>query len=410
MSTDSVVNLTITNNRASTIYLYFSNTANAITGTDSSGNPLKISAADGTAEAYTLQTGSSMSCSISDFASGRVGFSLGQLTHGDLSEFNNANASTNGGDYTKRFDKFELNVSSGSASSDLTALDWLGLPFTLATSDSSSAVASGGWTEGFSVVTSTLISDAVVNTVTNENGSAIVTGDNGVTVKGFATPIVRIIGPNTAIGYNASTKLNITPYQPIADAVAALSGLSNPIVVKGAGYSYQGGLTASGNILLTSTENSDDTIEIDASDLTSIGVYGANPQSVSVNGGAAGVPSSTSIAAACRDVYAGFNLGAWGSTTTISIKHSPFNGKTVGQLNSQELRAFGSSLAIKDIKTYLFSGAQPNNPSHYNEYAERVCHASSNSIYGFPYSDFLGGQLITASPTNTLTLTVLGDS
>ena len=148
-------------------------------------------------------------------------------------------------------------------------------------------------------------------------------------------------------------------------------------------------------------------MEIMASDLTSIGVYEANPQSVSINGGAAVPPSTDIERAACRDVYAGFNLGAWGSTTKITS--GPYKGKAVGSLNSQELRDFGSSLTPTEIPLFLFSGAQPNNPNYYNQSAEIICIGSSNSIYGFPYSDYLGGQLMTAAPGKVLTLKIIAD-
>ena len=171
-----------------------------------------------------------------------------------------------------------------------------------------------------------------------------------------------------------------------------------------------GEVTSSGNISLSGTLNStpNQTMEIMAADLTNIQVYEANPQNVSINGAKAAPPSTDNERAACRDVYAGFNLGAWGSTTKITS--GPFNNKTVGSLNSEELREFGSSLTPSEIPQFLFSGAQPKNPNYYNQSAEIICQGSDNSIYGFPYSDYLGGQLMTAGPGKVLSLTILADS
>lgn len=404
------LNLNITNERDTTVYIYFSNTGNSITGTDSSGANLKISSSTGTdtAEAYPITgNGGTFSCSISQFGSGRVGFSLDELHDGNMKWFNNTDSVAGHGDYTKRYDKFELDVQSGLGNCDLTALDWIGLPFSLASDDSNSAVASGGWTTDFGTVVSNLANNAVVNDTTNTNGMAIVVGTDGVATKinstGDTVNIVRVIGPNTA------TAAGDTPYNKIGGAVTALEGTADSIKVKGTGYDMTGSVTTSGEVSLTGTlnGNANQTLVIAAADLTSIQVYGANPQNVSVNGGTAGPPSGTVEAAVCRDVYAGFNLGAWGSATPITS--GTFSGRTVGSLNSEELRTLGGSLSATDITKYFFSGAQPDNPSYYNQSAEIICQGSSNSIYGFPYSDYLGGQLISAGPGKTLTLKVLKD-
>ena len=129
MSNSNSVSLNIVNKRNTTVYIYFSNTSNSITGQTSTGTPLKISAFSGpnTAEPYPVAAnGGTLDVTISQLDSGRVGFSLDQLTYGDMKQFNNSNQQTNGGDYTKRFDKFELNVTNGSATCDMTALDWVG--------------------------------------------------------------------------------------------------------------------------------------------------------------------------------------------------------------------------------------------------------------------------------------------
>lgn len=403
------VTLNINNDRKETIYIYFSNTANSITGQTSDGEALKISNSSGsnTAEAYEIQAGKTFSCNISQFSSGRVGFSLDKLTYGNMKEFNNSNSATNYGDFTLRYDKFEMDVQSGTANCDLTALDWVALPFVLTTSDASSAVSSGGWSEAFTSFMSKLANNAVVEYFTNQNGSAIITGNDGVsttiTAKNETLDIVRVIGPNTAVGSGD------TPYNTIVDGLNALKGKTDPIHIKGNGYDMKGNVNSDGSISLSGTLNgsASQTMKIGAADLTSIGIYEANPQHVSINGGDEGAPSGTVENAACRDVYAGLNLGAWGSTTPITT--GAFTGSQVGQLNSEQLMAFGASLTASEILTYFFKGAQPNNPTYYNESAMLICEGSTNSIYGFPYSDYLGGQLMYAGPGKTLTLSVIGD-
>ena len=76
--------------------------------------------------------------------------------------------------------------------------------------------------------------------------------------------------------------------------------------------------------------------------------------------------------AALRDVIAGFNFGFVGSPVT-----NPHTGKPFGKSSTDTW--------VNTKSDYAYSGAQPNNPTFYNQYANVIARASDS--YGFPFGD-----------------------
>ncbi|MEM1059630.1 MAG: beta-1,3-glucanase family protein [Verrucomicrobiota bacterium] len=388
---------------------------------------------------YRIGANSTLSFSISAFNSGRIGFSLGEsVTDGTLSQFNNPNNVNNLGDYTKRYDKVELTVNTNGASSNLSAVDFTAVPFTYRTNDPSSAVQNAGWSGPYNQTVANIVNNAVTNTTPNAAGSALVTGPEGFNPPGTSVSnVVRVITPSTAVQGN-----NVPSYNSmegaVDNAVGANIQLKNLDFGTGDTYDISGSITDSGGFAatFTGTYTPDGgsaqaiTATLDADAFTDALIYGSpnNPAGWTFSGASVPVGIQNDIT---RDFYAGLNLGAWGSTEVITttdptletaLQNAPLPGggtvdllgQIIGELSSEELMALGEVAGAE----FFFDYAQPGTPlageALYNEFAEEVALGSNNSVYGFAYSDFLGGQLITANPINvgnpTLTLTILGDA
>jgi hypothetical protein len=384
----------VTNNRSQDIYLYFADAP--ITGTAPAslgGGALTTNIANTDSNYYLIAANSTVSgFKISDFSSGRVFVSEGQaLLSGNGANFNNpANA-----DYSKRFDHFEMTyvTSNRSSGANLTGTDFIGMPIQL-----SNATNTAKWTPpSFSDVL-TQVTNTIQNQSTNNPGDAIVTGLNGVNVAGVGN-VVRVIAPSTAVAGASS------PYRDIGKYYDAMKNntIGNKIHVMsdqfGNDYNLQGSVLSNGDVSLTQFNNEGDinSIVIDSSYFTAEELYGANPSEATIDGTlTASTSFSSNESAAIRDVFAGFNLGVWGSTEMIG-------GTALGDLTSQEFFALGT---IDDF----FSDAQLD-PDFYNQYAEIIAALSDNSVYGFPYSDVLGGQFINTDPSGNpiLNLTIQPD-
>lgn len=380
----------IVNNRSEDVYLYFANAS--ITGTDPDSSAITTNIANTDNNHYLIGANSSLNgFTIESFIAGRIFFSIGEaLDSGNGSNFNNPTSD----DFSRRMDHFEITYDTGipSSGANMTGTDFFGVPLEL-----SSGSSSVSWTPlNFSSVFSQVI-DVMSSTSTNQPGDAIVTGPQGVAVDGVGN-VVRLIAPSTATAGPTS------PYRDIGNYHDSLKDQANTIHVLsddfGNNYNLQGGVQSNGDVLLNQvdSEGTIQSILISADYFTAEQIYGANPAQATINGTLTNSADFTpNEAAAIRDIYAGFNLGVWGSTEEV-------NGKPLGEFTSKEFFDLASV-------EFFFSNAQPDNPDFYNAYAEIIAQLSNNSVYGFPYSDVLGGQFINLDPSGNpvLTLTIQPD-
>lgn len=156
--------------------------------------------------------------------------------------------------------------------------------------------------------------------------------------------------------------------------------------------------SATGDLIMKGTVSDpalagEHTIRIAASELTNIGIYGANPL-FSIDNAAPAHQLNDVYYAAVRDYLAGLNFGFIASTVIDPATNQP--------LGIEESKDWWSSGLI-------FDAAQPTDP-FYNEWAQ-VVHEYSDS-YGTPYSDRLttGGKVqVTLDPSkvDTVRITIL---
>lgn len=385
----------IVNDRSEPVYIYFANASvNGTAPASAGGGAITTNISNGDSNSYMVPANSSLNgFDISDFTGGRVFISLGEeLDSGNGSQFNAPGSA----DFNKRFDHFEMTYSTSNSSSgaNLTGTDFISMPIQL--SNGSSTVK---WTPSNFSTALTNVTNTIQNQSTNGVGDAIVTGTRGVSVSGIGN-VVRVIAPSTAVA-GADT-----PYNKIANYHEAMRNgtiANNKIHVMsdqfGNDYNLQGSVAANGDVVLTqfNGEGTINSITVGASFFTSEQIYGANPSEVTIDG----VPTpsndlNSNERAAIRDIYAGFNLGVWGSTEDVG-------GTPLGDFTSQEFFALGNIASF-------FSNAQSDS-DYYNDYAEAIAANSDNSVYGFPYSDVLGGQFISLQPSGNpvLTLTIQPD-
>lgn len=434
LSAQDFVTYTINNHRAEDIYLYFDNTATLeFEGTAPSLDGIKIDAASG-------NTPGSTNVDIKFWNSGRLVFSIGELPAGaSVANFNNPSLPG----YQSRFDKAEttVNFANGSQASNgsftnLTATDFTAIPFTLKTSANPSAQA--GWANSYQSALNNIINNSVNNKTPNTVDSAIVTGDapNGVNAGGINN-IVRIISPSTAVANDT------TPYSSLNTYLNSLGGktinLENADVpsLTGGIQTAAGTVTAgdvpfsSGDVVFANNADFASATEyfiIPGTKLTTLNVYKASSDPSS-----AGFDVETSLTDTgtqsniLRDFVSVLNVGAAGSDTVISGVTSAgdtgLNGQTLGDLTSgqiQQLSGATTSDGLTGALAFFFNKAYPEiDPTtedpYWNEYLFETLLASDNTVYGFPFNDFLGA----ASPTNvaitapnggTIFIDILGDA
>ncbi len=383
----------VVNERDEDVFIYFAN--GQINGTlpaELGGGAIQSNTSNSHSFGYSVAANSTLSgFSVNSF-SGRVFISAGEtLESGNGSQFNNTSLP----DYHKRFDHFEITYASNNpfSGANLTGTDFISMP--LALNNGSTTVK---WSQANFAQTLSNILPSIKDQTTDQNGYAIVTGDRGVPIAGIGN-VVRIIAPSTA-----DAVPNFSPYGDIGQYHNALqSGLiGNQVHVKsdryGNDFNLRGTVNSSGDIVLDQF-NGEGTIEsliLGSEFFTGKEIYKANPTEAIIDG-VLKTSFNSNEAAAIRDVFAGFNLGVWGSTTLV-------DGTELGLLDSQQFFDLGST-------DYFFDAAQQNS-NYYNEFAALVADNSDNSVYGFPYSDVLGAQFITLSPSGDpiLTLTIAADS
>ena len=383
----------IVNQRDETVFLYFAN--GVVDGTLPSslgGGPIGSNLNNSDSIGYAIAPHSTLAGFTINSFSGRVFVAAGeQLASGNGSQFNNTSLP----DYGKRFDHFEMTFATNNpwGGANLTGTDFISMPLEL--NNGSTTVR---WNQpNFSQVLGNIL-PAIKDQTTDQNGYAIVTGPRGVHVPGVGK-VVRLIAPSTA-----DAVPGFSPYGNIGAYHEAMrSGIiGNRIHVMsnryGNDFNLSGSVTANGDIVLTQ-QNGEGTIgslTLDSKFFTSKEIYKANPYEATIDG-VFKTTFTSNESAALRDIFAGFNLGVWGSTTLIE-------GVELGQMNSQQFFDLGST-------DYFFDAAQDNS-NYYNEYAALIADNSDNSVYGFPYSDVLGAQFISLNPAGspTLTLTLKADA
>ena len=383
----------IINDRNEDVYIYFANgLADGSLPESLGGGAIASNRSNSDSWGYKVAANSTLNGFSINAFSGRVFVSSGEtLASGNGSQFNNTSLA----DYHKRFDHFEMTFATNNPSggANLSGTDFFSMPLEL--NNGSSTVK---WNQAnFATVIKNVL-PAIKDQATDQNGYAIVTGPRGVSIPGIGN-VVRVIAPSTA-----DAVPNFSPYGDIGNYHQAMkTGLvGNQIHVMsnkyGNDFNLSGSVATNGDITLTQHdgEGTIGSMTLDSKFFTSKEIYKTNPNEATIDG-VFKTNFTSNEAAAMRDIFAGFNLGVWGSTALIE-------GTELGLMNSQEFFELGTT-------DYFFEAAQSHS-DYYNEYAALIAANSDNSVYGFPYSDVLGAQFIPLSPTGapTLTLTLAADA
>lgn len=383
----------IVNQRSEDVFVYFANGPVVGTLPDSlGGGAIQSNIDNADSIGYRVAGNSTLTGFQVESFSGRVFVSCGQtLVSGNGSQFNNTSLP----DYHKRFDHFEITYATNNpwSGANLTATDFFGIPLQL-----NNGATTVRWSQDNFASTLNGILPAIKDPTSDQNGFAIVTGQRGIPVPGIGN-VVRLIAPSTAVAVPG-----FSPYGDIGQYHTAMQNglIGNRIHVEsnryGNDFNLLGSVTPDGKVLLTrhEGEGSIGSLVLDSKFFSGKEIYKANPDEATIDG-IFKTSFTSNESAAIRDIYAGFNLGVWGSTT-------PVGDSELGLLSSQEFLDLGST-------EYFFQAAQ-SNPLYYNEFAARVAEMSDNSVYGFPYSDVLGAQFISLSPENSpvLTMTIAADA
>ena len=383
----------VVNDRDEPVYIYFANgVVNGALPDVLGGGAIQSNLSNSDSFGYQVAANSTLNgFSVSSF-SGRVFVSSGEeLESGNGSQFNNTSLP----DYHKRFDHFEITYATNNpwSGANLTGTDFISMPLKL-----NNGATTVQWNQGDFANTISNILPAIKDQTTDQNGYAIVTGNRGVPISGLGN-VVRVIAPSTA-----DAVPDFSPYGDIGKYHQAMQAglIGNQIHVRsdryGNDFNLLGSVDAVGDVVLTQ-QNGEGTITsltLKKEFFSSKEIYKTNPTEAIIDGVLKNTFTSNE-SAAIRDVYAGFNLGVWGSTTEV-------NGTELGLMDSQDFFDLGST-------DYFFDAAQQDS-NYYNEYAALIAQNSENSVYGFPYSDVLGAQFITLGPNNApvLTLTISADA
>ncbi|MGE9293312.1 MAG: PEP-CTERM sorting domain-containing protein [Puniceicoccales bacterium] len=439
-----------TNTRSEDVYLYFNGDFSFTAG--QSVTPTNGMLVSGNGGVANIQ--------IDSVNSGRIGYSIGQtLDDATLGGFNNTSSS----DYYKRFDKVELTVNAAGlngGNADITATDWTSIPVSLSKYSNSSTYT--GYTKTYNAFYNSLLESAIASGATPStpsnpyNGAGFVLGNSGFGVNTSSySDVVRFIAPSTVAALPAG---KTEPYVSFSGYVNTLrqnaTTMSMNRTAAGITWTFNNGsisgtesdptATFSGGSLSTgSNDYTGLTLTIGSDGLESETIYkapsyastaleydaetqtiklkeqnGETSNAVSISGaGLDGIdlndPGNPVTAAfmqalngAVEDFYVGFLLGAWGSITPVD--EGSLQG-LLGDLNSGQILELGEATGIE----YFFDGAQPNDPDYYSVYALVVAENSDNTVYGFPYSDFIQkdgeNPLITVANGEIIYINILGD-
>jgi Beta-1,3-glucanase len=310
-------------------------------------------------------------------AFGRIWISLGdRLQNVDAPNFNNPNLA----DYRLRWDKIEWTIDgSPTQCANLSSADFFSIPFQISGGKTEDGRTVLGWREPTASVFAKL--KGLVN---NPNADPVVTG-NG------PGGIVRVISPSTTA--NPSAYSSFSPY------ITAMEGKTTNIAGHFYGnppsdYNFDATIRNESLVLTGKGPSAGHSITVDAEQLPVQGLYKCDPH-FTVDGNASWNFAKNDVyCAALRDALAGFNLGFIGSTVI-----NPHTGNPFG--------AGPSSSWVNTEGKYAYAGAQPSNPTFYNQYANVIQQASDS--YGFPFGDTFVHKPLMFLQENKLNITVLPD-
>jgi len=399
---------------------------------------------------FALNAGASHTFTITSAPGAKIGFSVGEtLVDQTLQSFRTPTAP----DYYKRFDKVELNVpSSGAPQLDLTATDFFSVPVHLYDKSSPSTLFGLKTGKSFAATLGDIINGSGANTAAvNTPSAGLVTGgSHGVVptgVNGFSSPVVRMVAPSTVFSGTPAAYGSFNTY------VSNLRSSSKSVKVKRAPLATtswdfsesswtsgaDSGLQFTGGSLTVGTTTYDNiTLTVKDARLTSDNIYlaanavGMTLDNNTITGSDLILSSSDfstlsqsdigdsseflfSLNGFLEDLYVGFQLGAWGGenpvpevTTNIPVGGEAIAaGKKLGELNSGQLLTLGHNFGDQ----YFFGNAGTD---FYNQVAEVLYSASNNSMYGFPYSDFLNqvgnNPLLQSTDGGTVVVEILSDT
>jgi len=362
--------------------------------------------------------------------------------------------------YLKRFDKFELTFDgTDSAVADLTSIDFWSIPMSLETSlkgvkNNKQLNGFKGTTTGHTIFTklkalsspaqSTETANNLVTAFNNANNALPqgiindLTSPVSALVEDKSGNFVRIIGPNSYPPFgnpnNGTTGypgLPFTPYNTFETYFDYLidtfgpSKKSKELTTLGDGKiarlkgnfagSTQGTTNAykaqsydvwtyidnDGNLQIKGTTGIVGTIDLYVNKwdlLAPSSVYGGSPAYATTKGGSTTTPANDIYGWIFGDFFAGINIGAVGSATTI-------DKVVVGDMNSTE---WFSTLPANAM---LFDKLWPKGTTNYwNQWAQEL--NSLSDAYNFAYAERFSSPQISLAPTSadTLTLVLLPES
>lgn len=385
---------------------------------------LPLNSAIGNGNWYTLDE-VTPGVNIENF-SGRIYFSYGQTWTVPIAGYEPAQNITDP-NFFLCYDKMELTFNgSPNDVADLTSIDYWAIPMMLETMLNGVTVQTvNGLTNG--VNAQTVFTDLNNLTATPVSGltnalPALVPGSFAQQANQPGSGFARIIGPSS---YPPIGGVPITPYDlfenylnylltnfgpsttsgnviqglgagTIATISGNFSGVGPNVPASGPQSAQTYNMTAtideSCNITLTGTVgsvNGSTVMAYQQSDLINPdGIYGANAP-FSLNGGTSQNPANDVYGWIAGDLFSGLNIGAVGSTATVS-------GNTVG--------AMPSSNWFKIPNNLLFNNLQESNPTNYNQYAATL--QGLSEAYNFAFSDRFAPVLVSLNPALADTLQI----
>lgn len=281
----------------------------------------------------------------------------------------------------KRFQVVELTIP---GIVNLTAVDMMGVPIDMRTSDGTSRV----WKCYTDVVQSEL--KQALKAAGGDYNKTVRTGPGG--------EFLRLVSPNVVSGLNPSGYPTLDGYLKSLTGETLKVKRTKGVDFSPYGYSYSGVVQPNGSIALKPTDPSsgNQTLTIPAGSLTSnngvpanTGIYGNNsPYFLGTSKTPHYVGENDMYAAVYRDVVAAFSYGFW-----------------------RKGGANDSSAFSTQNPPGPFQGAQPSNPDYYNAWAAALWPVTG--AYGFAFEDtFNPGDTnpsIPVAASGFLTLTIQPD-
>ena len=399
-----------------------------ITNAADSSTILPLNQQVGDGNWYAL-TDLSQGVNVTNF-SGRVYVSYGQTWKVLKANYEPAQNITDQ-NFFLRYDKMELTFNGNPDDvADLTSIDYWSIPLSLETFLKSKSVETDlGLNSGVTMQTVfNALNKLTTPPVSGLSGAlpALVPGKFTQNPDQPGSGFARIIGPSS---YPVIGGVPVTPYDlfedylgylltsfgPSTSVGTTIPGLGGGTIATISGhfagvgpnvpstgpqsaqdYDLSATIDSSKDITLTGTVGgANTTMKFNNSDLKNpAGIYGANA-AFSLNGGGLQNPGNDVYGWISGDLFSGLNIGALGSAVKVQ-------GTMVGAMTSSEW------FSIPNTK--LFQNLQPNNATHYNQYAATL--QGLSQAYNFAYSDRFAPVLVSLNPStvDTLQITCLPDS